>query len=75
MKTHSQSNKYGVREERRAHGSTELARRLGYSVGHMSQVLRGERLASKALAADLRRLGVRVRAGVKPGAPRKGGAE
>lgn len=71
-----------IREVRQVRGVTALADRFGYSPGHISLVLRGERAASKALAARLRRLGYEVREGVKPGAPRaakakdgKGGAE
>lgn len=44
-------------------GVTELARRTGYSVCHISHVLRGERVASRPLAATLRRMGYRVKAG------------
>ena len=44
-------------------GVTELARRTGYSVCHISHVLRGERIASRSLAATLRRMGYRVKAG------------
>lgn len=74
--------KIEIREVRQVRGVAEIARRTGYSEGHISLVLRGERAASKALAARLRRMGCEVREGVKPGAPRaakakggKGGAE
>lgn len=63
--------KIEIRELRQVRGVAELSRRLGYSEGHMSLVLRGMRPASKALAARLRRMGIEVREGVKPGSPRK----
>ena len=56
---------------RRVEGLRALCRRIGYSEGHVSLVLRGQRLASRALAARLRRLGIEVAAGRKPGSPRK----
>ena len=54
-------------------GVTALAREVGYSVCHVSGVLRGERVASRTLAAALRRRGYRVAAGCRAYA--KGGAE
>ncbi len=63
--------KIEIREVRQVRGVAELSRRLGYSEGHISLVLRGERAASRELARRLRRLGYEVREGVKPGAPRK----
>ena len=64
-----------VREVRQVRGVCALARRLGYSQGHISLVMRGERVASRALASRLRRMGYEVREGVKAGAPRKAVAE
>lgn len=67
--------KVRIEQYSRARGVTELARRCGYSTGHISLVLRGERLASRALAAKLKRMGYKVGVGVRKGAARKGGAE
>lgn len=55
-------------------GVTALARELGYSVCHISNILRGERPASRTLATALRRRGYRVKAGPRAYA-RKGGQE
>ncbi|MBQ6246703.1 MAG: hypothetical protein IJK04_07540 [Kiritimatiellae bacterium] len=60
-------------------GVTELARSTGYSVCHISLVLRGERVPSRTLAAALRRRGYKVGAGPREyrggAAAKKGGAE
>ena len=58
-------------------GVSALAREVGYSVCHVSSVLRGERVASRTLAAALRRRGYKVGAGPREyrSHAKKGGAE
>lgn len=45
---------------RRLRGVNAVAKRIGYSHTHIIRVMRGERTASRELAAKLRKLGVEV---------------